>query len=68
MVLETVAISPKREKKKPNVDRLMNTHMSGDLLTAGLSSKLVAGLPAARLLNRVWYKVVAEVILGKTEH
>lgn len=46
----------------------MNTHMSGDLLTAELSSKLVAGLPAARLLSRVWYKVVAEALLGKTEH
>lgn len=53
VVLETVVIFPKRKKKKkkkrPNADKLVNTNMSGDLLTAGLSAELVAGLPVALL-------------------
>lgn len=50
MMLETVADFAKRKKKKkPNVDKLVNTNMSGDLLMARLSSELVSGLPAALL-------------------
>lgn len=52
MMLETVAVFAKRgekKKKKPNVDKLVNTNMSGDLLMARLSSELVSGLPAALL-------------------
>lgn len=46
MVLETVAIFPRR-KKQPKADKLVNTNMSRDLLAARLSSELVAGLPGA---------------------